>query len=151
MPVRTVLLRRILVAEDDVVIRQLNGRALASSGYQVDAAEDGEIAWQALNTCSYDLLVTDHDMPGMSGLQLLVKLRAARMVLPVIVASGYVSKNTAAQFPSLHPVTALLKPYTISELVRTVEALLCTTDNACKDAESSENRQNPKPIFGSSL
>src|ERR1039457_4461243 len=53
--------QRILVVEDDPDIRRLNTEVLSYFGYQVDAAEDGEAAWDALRQNNYDLIVTDND------------------------------------------------------------------------------------------
>ena len=61
---------RILVAEDDHDVRRLNTEVLIDSGYHVDAAQDGAIAWDILQIKSYDLLITDYDMPKLSGLEL---------------------------------------------------------------------------------
>ena len=114
---------RILVVDDDPGIRQLNSEVLIQSGYEVDAAADGMSAWHALNTDIYDLLITDHDMPKLSGVELLKKLRAARMVVPVIMATG----NPPSAPPRecwLQPAATLLKPYTVEELLGTVKTVL---------------------------
>src|ERR1022692_393627 len=79
---------RILVVEDDPGILSLNTEMLIRSGYHVDAAVNGAVAWDALQLNSYDLLITDHNMPEMSGVELLKKLHAVRMNLPVIMATG---------------------------------------------------------------
>jgi PleD family two-component response regulator len=55
--------QRILVVEDDAVIRRVNVEVLTYSGYHVDAAEDGAAAWDTLQLSNYDLMVTDNDMP----------------------------------------------------------------------------------------
>ncbi len=114
----------ILVVEDDVFFRRLNAKVLAQSGYEVDTAEDGEAAWWALNTSSYDLLITDNRMPKVSGVDLLKKLRAARMDLPVIMATGTLPKEEFARYPWLQPAATLLKPYTSEEMLRTVKKVL---------------------------
>jgi DNA-binding response OmpR family regulator len=80
------LFRRILVADDDADIRQLSAEVLVRPGYEVDGAEDGAAAWKALHANNYGLLTTDHEMPKSSGLELVGKLRAARMTLQVILA-----------------------------------------------------------------
>ena len=72
------------MVEDDVFIRRLNAELLLRSGYEVDTAADGVAAWQSLNTDSYDLLITDNNMPKVSGVELLKQLHGARMALPVI-------------------------------------------------------------------
>jgi CheY-like chemotaxis protein len=120
--------RRILVAEDDDDIRRSNIEVLAGSGYKVDAAANGAIAWDALQLNGYDLLVTDYNMPRMSGIELIKKLHAARMALPVILVSGTIPIEKLKRHPWLQIDATLLKPYTPDELLATVEKVLCVTD-----------------------
>jgi DNA-binding response OmpR family regulator len=115
---------RILVVEDDVLIRKLNTRMLLHAGYAVDAAMDGAAAWQVLSAHSYDLLITDNNMPKVSGIELLKKLRAARMALPVIMATGAFPHEEFTRCPWLQPAATLLKPYTPAEMLSTVEKVL---------------------------
>jgi two-component system, chemotaxis family, sensor histidine kinase and response regulator WspE len=61
---------RILVVDDDISIRELSAAVLMPSGYQVDTAEDGAAGWEALHGNNYDLLITDHNMPRVSGVEL---------------------------------------------------------------------------------
>jgi two-component system OmpR family response regulator len=115
---------RVLVVEDDEVIRHLNAEVLAHSGYQVDAAEDGAAAWDTLQRNPYDLLVTDNDMPRVSGVELLHKLHAAHMALPVILATGKLPEKEFLLCPWLQPAALLLKPYSFPELLGTVRNVL---------------------------
>jgi DNA-binding response OmpR family regulator len=78
---------RILMVEDDLCISQPNTEVLTRFGYEVAAANDGAAAWAALDDDSYDLMITDNNMPKLTGVELLRKLRAARMELPVIMAT----------------------------------------------------------------
>jgi CheY-like chemotaxis protein len=119
--------RRILVADDEQAMRLINTAVLTQVGYKVDAAEDGDAAWQALTANDYDLLITDHSMPKVSGVDLLRKLHAARMALPVIMATGTVPSHEFVREPWLQPVAVLLKPYTRAELLGTVEGVLRVT------------------------
>jgi DNA-binding response OmpR family regulator len=119
----------ILVAEDDVFFRRLNTQVLKRSGYEVDAAADGAAAWQALNTDAYDLLITDNKMPKLSGVELLKKLRAARMALPVIMATETLPKEEFTRYPWLQPAATLLKPYSGEEMLRTVRKVLREADS----------------------
>jgi DNA-binding response OmpR family regulator len=128
-------LRRILVVDDEPDIRQLNTEVLIDSGYQADAAEDGAIAWQALNTNSYDLLITDHNIPKVSGIGLLKKLRAARMVLPVIMATGNLPREVFPRYPWLQPAVTLLKPYTVEEFLGAVKKVLRASDSTADQAQ----------------
>lgn len=120
----------ILVVEDDISVRQLNIEILAGSGYEVDAAEDGAAAWESLNVDSYDLMITDNGMPRLTGIELLKKLRAARMELPVIMATGTLPMEEFARSPWLQPAATLVKPYTSGELLRTVKKVLRATSGA---------------------
>ena len=120
---------RILIVDDDTSILQLSTEVLTNSGYAVDTAEDGAAAWQALNTDNYDLLITDHNMPKVTGLELVGKLRAARMALPVILATGAMPTEELDRQPWLRIEATLLKPFTIPMLLETVQEVLRATDN----------------------
>ena len=115
---------RILVVEDDVDIRQTNTELLMRFGYQVDSAEDGAAGWAALRVSHYDLVITDNNMPKVSGLEMVDKLRAAHMPLPVILASGGTSDEELNDHPSLHLSANLQKPFTGTELLETVREVL---------------------------
>ena len=64
----------LLLLEDDADIRLVLERMLRAAGYCVSSAEDGEAGWSALAADSYDLLITDHDVPKLLGLDLLRRL-----------------------------------------------------------------------------
>lgn len=116
--------QRILVVEDEMDIRELITDALRHSGYRVDTAKDGSAAWDILQVNRYDLMVTDNRMPKVTGVELLKKVRIARLPLPVIMATGAFPETDFARFPMLQPAATLLKPYTIAELLRTVKKVL---------------------------
>jgi DNA-binding response OmpR family regulator len=118
---------RILFVDDNIAVREASAKVLIRSGYQVDAAEDGEAGWKALHATSYDLLITDHNMPKLSGVELVKKLRSAQMKLPVVLASGVLPKEELDQNPWLQLAATLLKPFTIAELLETVRAALSAT------------------------
>ena len=117
---------RILVVEDDRELRQINTKMLSHSGYVADEAEDGAAAWEALQTHRYDLLITDNNMPKLTGMGLIKKLRSARMELPVIMATGTVPTQELAQNLWLQPVATLAKPYAADQLLDTVQNVLRT-------------------------
>ncbi len=80
---------RILVADDSITVREVEREMLATRGYQVDVAVDGQEAWYLLKSHHYDLLVTDVDMPRMDGIALVERIRADRSLenLPVVIVS----------------------------------------------------------------
>ena len=134
--------QRILVVDDDDEIRRLNTVVLSGSGYKVDAAADGSVAWDTLKHNSYDLLVTDHKMPKVTGVELLKKLRAARMALPVILVSGMMPTTELSRHPWLQIDATLLKPYTSDELLATVKKVLYVADSTPEQAAPPSNWQD---------
>jgi DNA-binding NtrC family response regulator len=121
---RTNQANRILVVDDDMVIRNLNAQVLSLFGYQTETAEDGAAAWETLQANRYDLLITDNKMAKVSGVELLKKLRSARMALPVIMATGTLPREEFSGYPWLQPVATLLKPFTFAELLGAVREIL---------------------------
>src|SRR5208282_5162306 len=126
---------RILVVDDDRDVRRISAHALIGSGYHVDAAEDGVAAWEALQIKAFNLLITDHNMPKLTGVELVRKLRSARMALPVILATGKLPTKALAQNPSLQLAALLPKPFSIDELLETVRTVLRATDHAPEQLE----------------
>jgi DNA-binding NtrC family response regulator len=134
--------RRILVVDDDTGLRQLETEVLIRHGYQVDAARDSTAGWKALQAHTYDLLITDFDMPRLSGLNLVKRLRAARMALPVVMAAGRLPTCQLARNPSLQLAATLVKPFAGA-------ALLDTVNNALR-ATVRPREQNAPPPNGQS-
>jgi DNA-binding NtrC family response regulator len=75
----------------------------------------------------YDLLITDNDLPALSGVDLLKRLHAACFILPVIMATGNYPQEEFIRHPHLPPATMLLKPYTAAALVTVVDGILSAT------------------------
>jgi len=116
--------QRILVVDDDHDIRDICARVLTAYGYQADAVEDSAAAWKALRARSYDLLITDHNMPKVTGIELVRILRSQRMMLPVVLMSGALPVEAVVRDPSLQLAATLLKPFTMEELLGLVTKVL---------------------------
>ncbi|MFW6264334.1 MAG: response regulator, partial [Cyanobacteriota bacterium] len=80
---------RILVVDDSITVREVERKLLENHGYSVDVAVNGVDAWNAVRTNSYDLVVTDVDMPRMNGIELVshIKQHPQLKELPVIIVS----------------------------------------------------------------
>jgi DNA-binding NtrC family response regulator len=115
---------RILVVDDDEDIRQLNASVLKASGYEVDTAVDGDAACAILDAQCYDLLITDHNMPKLTGIELLNELHVTGKSLPSILVSGDLPTAELRRHPWLRISATLLKPYTTPELLGTVRQVL---------------------------
>jgi two-component system, chemotaxis family, sensor histidine kinase and response regulator WspE len=81
--------KRILVVDDSLTVREAEQFLLHSRGYDVEVAVDGMDGWNALKASHYDMIVTDVDMPRMTGLELVAKIKADQKLqgLPVIIVS----------------------------------------------------------------
>jgi DNA-binding NtrC family response regulator len=128
--------RRILVVDDEEEIRHINTQVLIRHGYQVDTAEDGAMAWEALQAARYDLLLTDHNMPKVTGVELLKKLHGARMDVAVIMASGVIPHHEFEKCPWVQPASTLLKPYSLENLLSAVKEVLCETERPPEGPQS---------------
>ena len=91
--------RRILYLDDDASLVSLVTRLLGRRGYRVSGFIDQQEALAAIraNPAAFDLVVTDYNMPGMSGLDVARETRAIRADLPVAVASGFVDEELQVQ------------------------------------------------------
>jgi DNA-binding response OmpR family regulator len=147
-PARAKSPQRILVVDDEPHIRELNARALAFSGYHVITVEDGALAWDALQHSHYDLLITDHNMPRLTGIELVKKLHAARMAVPVIMVTGALPTEELKQHPELQIDATLLKPFTTDELLGTVRQVLRVTYSVSRQNERPPNWRSQPPTDG---
>jgi two-component system chemotaxis response regulator CheY len=126
---RAVLSNRILVVDDDIDTRLLYGFVLTRTGYFVDVAEDGAAGWEAIQANRYNLLITEHDMPHLTGVELVKRLRAVRMAVPVVMAARRLPIEELAEDPSLQLAATLSKPFLADALLDTVRKVLRVTDS----------------------
>jgi DNA-binding response OmpR family regulator len=115
--------------DDEPLIRQLYTEVLVEAGHKVDGAENGVVAWDALQVSAYDLLITDNEMPKATGVDLLKKIHVARMTLPVMMATATFPEEVFIRYPELQPAVTLLKPHTMTEFLEAVEEVLYIHDD----------------------
>jgi putative two-component system response regulator len=107
---------RILVIDDEDVIRMLVVEILESVGYDVTSAESAERALALLEKAEFDLIVSDVIMPGLSGLELLEAVRARRASLPVVLVTGAGTYDTLSQALTRGAAGLVTKPFAHSDL-----------------------------------
>lgn len=121
----------ILVIDDEEQVRGSMVRLLHRLGYDATGVEDGEAGLRYLRVRAADLVITDMQMPGKSGIEVLLELRALDPRLPVIAVSGGDSSKQLDLLGSaglLGAVAVMLKPYTVDELAEAVRGALAAAD-----------------------
>jgi len=110
----------ILLVEDEELIRKVTEDNLAELGHNVDSAGTVEEALKFLQQTPVDILLTDINLPGLSGLELATMARHRRPGLRVIFTSGYYAGAELKQKTGLSDITYLLKPYTRQSLAKAI-------------------------------
>ena len=121
----------ILVAEDEESLRDIAGRVLRHAGYDVIVVSDGAQAIEALAQWgqTINLVITDVVMPEVGAEAILAYLRDQRKsTLPVICTSGYTAQQVPSEVLDDQNVQLLRKPYTLQELLGTVETILTSSE-----------------------
>lgn len=120
---------QVVVVDDELPVMQLCARVLELGGYQVDGFTRAEEALARLRSAPADLLVVDYRMPGISGVELARRARAARPGLPVMLITGHGSPDVLAEAAAAGVDRVLLKPFTPNELMAAVAALAAPTSD----------------------
>lgn len=116
---------RILIAEDDAVLADGLSRALRKAGYAVDCVGSGSDADTAIATNQeYDLLILDLGLPGLSGIEVLKRLRARNARVPVLILTANDSVEQRVRGLDLGADDFMSKPFALSELEARIRALV---------------------------
>ncbi len=107
---------RVLVVDDDPGIRDTISQLIEELGYGCDCASDGIEALSCLNTSSYLCVFTDIMMPKMTGLELIKRIKAKDISLPIIVITGYASLEIAIDAMKCGASDFLSKPFKVSQI-----------------------------------
>src|ERR1700677_378246 len=115
---------RILLVEDEEKVRRFIVRGLKAEGYAVDAAVDGQEGLGHLSGTSYDLVALDINLPGLSGTDLLQRLRKDNSTVPVLMLTARDSVADKVKNFECGADDYLTKPFSFAELLVRVKALL---------------------------
>ena len=113
--------RTVLVVDDDEAFTRALKRLLESAGYSVTTAHDGNGAVELIKQKPFDVILSDIQMPGMSGIDLLGVVRAYDLDVPVVLISGAPTMETAMEAVSLGALQYLSKPVPNEVLLSAVE------------------------------
>ena len=115
----------ILAVDDETAVSTTIQIVLKRYGYSVDTLHNGQEALARLTGSPgrYQILITDHNMPEMTGIQLLQQLKPTDFRGKIIVLSGYLNLELEEQYRLLGADIILRKPFELHELRQAVEAL----------------------------
>jgi DNA-binding NtrC family response regulator len=115
---------RILIVDDETVIRDALKRILDSRCFFVEACSSGYGAIDLLHKQDFDLIVTDLKMPGMSGIEVLKAVKTLQPNVPVIIITGYATVDTAVEAMKNGAFDYLSKPFSPDQFLEKVEEAL---------------------------
>lgn len=116
--------KRLLVIDDEPAIREGVRRILESESFEVETFGNGHAALENLKSKTFDLVITDLKMPGMSGIDVLRSIKEVQPDMPVIFITGYSSVDSAVEVMKLGAVDYIAKPFTPEEMLQVVKAAL---------------------------
>lgn len=134
---------RILLVDDAPDVGQFISKALRRHGYEVEVAGDGETGWAELQANGYNLLITKNDLPELSGIGLVKKLRSAGMPLPIILVIETMPTWKSPQYAWLLNANKLFMPYRFEELLGMVKRILQPTAHILVPVRSVQMRPPP--------
>jgi len=112
----------VLYVEDDDEVRENIASSLAYFVKSVEAAPDGDEAYEIYKKISPDIIITDIDMPGMNGLELAARVRESDSFIPIVVVTAYTTEEFLLDAVSLHLERYLVKPVTLAKLKESLES-----------------------------
>jgi DNA-binding NtrC family response regulator len=127
---------RVLVVEDDEVFQRPLQRALEAAGCEVVAVPSGEDALAVLARRPVDLLLTDHRLPGMDGVQLITRSKAMHPALAVIVMTAHGTAESAVDARRRGADAYLVKPFAMPDLLGALHGALEQQKSPARAASS---------------
>ncbi len=115
---------RVLVIDDEAIVRVSCKRVLEPAGYEVEVTERGQEALKLLQERPFDIVVTDLLMPDMDGLEVLRQIKQQWPRMPVIIITGYGTVSTAVQAVKLGAYDVVEKPFSPETILKVVQKAL---------------------------
>ncbi|MBT0653730.1 sigma-54-dependent transcriptional regulator [Geomobilimonas luticola] len=147
-------INRILVADDEESMRWVLSKALRKKGFSVDLARDGDEALRLIQTHSYDMAILDIKMPGLTGLELLDRVRELKSDLLVVIMTAEASMKNAVEAMKRGAYDYITKPFDLDVIDAIVEkvnrAQEMTSQVTVLKEELKDRYQLEKTIIGNS-
>src|SRR3954464_11045361 len=143
---------RILIVDDQDVIRDSLAATLARQGHEVVAATDGPGALTKISSSRFELMISDLKMPKMTGTELLAEVKKIRPELPVIMMTAFATVQTAVEAMKLGAYDYIQKPFDGDEIKHLVDRTPGHTRLIRENAvlrTIAEQTLAPRPLIGS--
>jgi nitrogen regulation protein NR(I) len=141
---------KILLIEDDASVAEGLKKELRAEGYLVDTAARGDEGLECARNNSYEAVITDLKMPGLSGLQLIEQLHAAKPKLPIIMMTAFGTAETAIEATKLGAYDYLLKPFDMGELLDLVAKAVASNRLMSEPLAMGQSQSSKSAIIGNS-
>lgn len=115
---------KILVVDDDADACELISTVLGQLGFEIEVAADGYEAVRKLARSRHDIVLTDLQMPGMNGIELIGQIRQLRSQLPVILMTGADTRDLCTAAEAYGAVACMPKPINLDQLIWQIESAL---------------------------
>ena len=126
---------RVLVIDDEAVIREGMRRILEGNAVQVESVASGRAAIEKIQVKDFDVVITDLKMPGMDGLEVLSAIKILQPGVPVIIITGYATVDTAVEAMKSGAFDYIAKPFAPEQIIEKVKKAIAT-----KSAIAENNR-----------
>lgn len=141
---------KILVVEDEARLRNLLLESIALEGHHIEGADSAEKAIDLLDKEKFDIVLTDVNLPGKSGLELLPICRQHNPNIYILVMTGYGTIDTAVQAMKLGAADFLTKPIALNDLISAIRmAVERISESPSSSAKTAQNASN-SPIIAKS-
>src|SRR5215210_6937011 len=142
----------ILIVDDEPGVRSALSGVLRDEGYDVEAAETGEIALEKLGRQTYDVVVLDVWLPGMDGLATLARMRERQIDSQVVIISGHGNIESAVRAIKMGAFDFVEKPLSLEKTVLVVRNALRQRDLEAENRvlRAKVDRQQPATMVGES-
>ncbi|MEW5723123.1 MAG: FAD-dependent oxidoreductase [Thermodesulfobacteriota bacterium] len=114
---------RVLVVDDELIMRDSLKEWLAAEGFPADMAASGPEALAMIGAAAYDLMLLDIKMPGMDGVEVLKKAKQAAPDLVIVMMTAYATVETAVEAMKIGALNYLVKPFNPEDLMPLVEGM----------------------------
>lgn len=115
---------RLLIADDDPLCLSALAQFFEEEGFTVEAVDNGTAALDRLGSESYSLLITDLNMPGATGLELLAFIKKSELHLPAIIISANIDSEAREQASAMGAGDYIKKPIQLDDLLERVQSQL---------------------------